>query len=186
MFNYIRDPDEIYRRSFETLRQESDFSRLPNEIRPLAERLVHACGIPEILEKLKWGGTPTEAAQKALSKGANILIDAEMVGSGIIKRKLPRDNAIICTLNDPRTLEIAKNKANTRSAAAVELWHINHGFQGIIDLVHSRPITDMKDQRASYNVAYLRRIAAILHPALGAGAAFALWMWCRELHIAFR
>ena len=125
MYHYIRDPDEIYRRSFETLRREADFSKLPKGIRPIAERLVHACGMPEIVKELAWGGTPAEAAQHALSNGANILIDAEMVGTGIMKRSLPKNDSIICTLNDPRTAQMAKTRANTRSAAAVELWN-NH------------------------------------------------------------
>ncbi len=125
MFDYIRDPDEIYRRSFDMLRRETDFSPLPHGLRPIAERLVHACGMPEIVKKLAWGGAPAEAAQRALNNGANILIDTEMVGTGIMKRRLPRDNAVICTLNDPRTIDIAENQANTRSAAAVDLWN-NH------------------------------------------------------------
>ena len=125
MFQYIRDPDKIYRRSFEILRREADFSSLPSGLRPIAERLVHACGMPEIVKELAWGGAPVEAAQQALSDGASILIDAEMVGAGIMKRRLPSNDTIICTLNDPRTTEIAKTIANTRSAAAVELWS-NH------------------------------------------------------------
>ena len=122
MFQYIRDPDKIYRRSFETLRREADFSSLPNGLRPIAERLVHACGMPEIVKDLAWGGAPEEAAQRALSNGASILIDAEMVRAGIMKRRMPNNNTIICTLNDIRTTEMAKTIANTRSAAAVELW----------------------------------------------------------------
>ncbi|MBM08759.1 MAG: precorrin-8X methylmutase [Magnetovibrio sp.] len=122
MFQYIRNPNEIYRRSFEILRRECNFSRLPNEIRPIAERLVHACGIPEILENIAWGGLPAETARTALNNGANILVDAEMVGAGIMKKKLPKKNAVICTLNDPNTPKIAADKLNTRSAAAVDLW----------------------------------------------------------------
>ena len=81
MFQYIRNPDEIYRRSFEILRRECNFSRIPNEIRPIAERLVHACGIPEILENLAWRGLPAETALKALNNGANILV----AGTGTFK-----------------------------------------------------------------------------------------------------
>ena len=137
MFQYIRDPDKIYRRSFEILRQEADFSSLPSGLRPIAERLVHACGMPEIVKELAWGGTPDEAAKRALSDGANILIDAEMVGAGIMKRRLPKNNAIICTLNDARTTEMAKTIANTRSAAAVELW--NDHLSGAVTVFGNAP-----------------------------------------------
>ena len=137
MFQYIRDPDKIYRRSFEILRQEADFSSLPSGLRPIAERLVHACGMPEIVKELAWGGTPDETAKRALSDGANILIDAEMVGAGIMKRRLPKNNTIICTLNDARTTEMAKTIANTRSAAAVELW--NNHLSGAVAVFGNAP-----------------------------------------------
>ena len=58
MFDYIRDPAEIYRRSFETLRRETDFDLLPQGLKPVAERLVHACGMPEIISNLSWAGEP--------------------------------------------------------------------------------------------------------------------------------
>lgn len=122
MFDYLRDPAEIYRRSFATLRAEADLSTLPAGLAPLAERLIHACGMPEILPRLAWGGDPATAGRAALAKGAPVLVDAEMVGAGIMKARLPAGNPVICTLNDPRTPGMAKRAATTRSAAAVELW----------------------------------------------------------------
>ena len=137
MIQYIRDPEKIYLRSFEILRREADFSSLPSGLKPIGERLVHACGMPEIVKGLAWGGAPDKAAQQALSDGASILIDAEMVGAGIMKRRLPNNNTIICTLNDNRTTEIAKIIANTRSAAAVELW--NNHLAGAITVFGNAP-----------------------------------------------
>ena len=122
MFDYIRDPAEIYRRSFETLRRETDFDLLPQGLKPVAERLVHACGMPEIISNLSWAGEPAEAAHDALTSGAPVLVDSEMVAAGIMKSRLPKRNNIICTLNAPSTPELAKAANNTRSAAAVELW----------------------------------------------------------------
>jgi precorrin-8X/cobalt-precorrin-8 methylmutase len=45
-----------------------------------------------------------------------------MVSEGITRPRLPADNQILCTLQDPRVAGLAKDMANTRSAAAVELW----------------------------------------------------------------
>ena len=69
VYQYIRDPEEIYRRSFETIRLETDLSLLPLWLRPIAVRLVHACGMPDIVKDLAWGGKPSDATQQALSNG---------------------------------------------------------------------------------------------------------------------
>ncbi|MBT6094564.1 MAG: precorrin-8X methylmutase [Rhodospirillaceae bacterium] len=122
MFDYLRDPDEIYRQSFATLRAEADFSALPSGLVPIAERVIHACGMPEALNQLAWGGDPAMAGREALKAGASILVDAEMVGAGIMKNRLPADNQVVCTLNDPRTPDLAKAMHTTRSAAALDLW----------------------------------------------------------------
>jgi precorrin-8X/cobalt-precorrin-8 methylmutase len=45
-----------------------------------------------------------------------------MVAAGITRRRLPADNEVICTLQDPRTVELAQQLRTTRSAAALDLW----------------------------------------------------------------
>jgi precorrin isomerase len=45
-----------------------------------------------------------------------------MVANGITRKRLPANNAIICTLNRPEVAEIAQRIDNTRSAAAIDLW----------------------------------------------------------------
>ena len=122
MFDYIRDPAEIYRRSFETLRAEADLKALPPGLAPIAERLIHACGMPDILEDLAWSEAAADAGREALQAGAPVLVDAEMVGAGIMSSRLTAGNDVICTLNDPRTRGLAVEQATTRSAAALELW----------------------------------------------------------------
>jgi len=119
---YLRDPAAIYRRSFATIRTEADLARLPPGLEPLAVRLIHACGMPDVADDLAWGGEPWTAASAALAAGAPILVDAEMVGAGVIRARLPADNAVICTLRDPGTQEGARARRTTRSAAAVDLW----------------------------------------------------------------
>ena len=54
--------------------------------------------------------------------GAPILCDAQMVANGVTRKRLPANNAVICTLNDPQVSTIAQALQNTRSAAALELW----------------------------------------------------------------
>jgi precorrin-8X/cobalt-precorrin-8 methylmutase len=62
------------------------------------------------------------AARQALDAGAPILCDARMVSEGITRHRLPANNAVLCTLNDPSVPELARAMGNTRSAAALDLW----------------------------------------------------------------
>ena len=114
--NYLRDPSAIYERSFAIIRNEVDLSSIPESARDIAIRIIHACGMVDAVDDLRFSDDFAAAAKKALSKP--ILIDAEMVRQGIIDKKLE----IICTLNDPRARELGIAKQITRSAAAVELW----------------------------------------------------------------
>jgi precorrin-8X/cobalt-precorrin-8 methylmutase len=45
-----------------------------------------------------------------------------MVREGIIRDALPRDNALLVTLDDDQVPALAETLGTTRSAAAVELW----------------------------------------------------------------
>jgi precorrin-8X/cobalt-precorrin-8 methylmutase len=119
---YIRDPDEIYRRSFATIRAETELSDLPRDIEPLAVRLIHAAGDPSIVADLAWSERAVAAARQALAAGAPILVDTEMVAAGIIRARLPAANAVVCTLGEPGVKDAARTAGTTRSAAAVDLW----------------------------------------------------------------
>ena len=120
--NYIRDPQEITRRSFEIVRSETDLSALPPEVAEIALRVVHACGMPEIAGDLAYAGDLAGAGRAALQSGATVLADCEMVADGITRKRLPADNPVRCSLNDARTPGLAKTLGTTRSAAAVDLW----------------------------------------------------------------
>ena len=54
-YQYLRDPAEIYRRSAEIVARETDLDALPEALVPIAVRLVHACGMPEIVEGQRGG-----------------------------------------------------------------------------------------------------------------------------------
>jgi precorrin-8X/cobalt-precorrin-8 methylmutase len=121
-YNYLRDPAEIYRQSFAAIRRETDLSRLDDDLAPLALRVVHACAMPEIVDDLLASPGAISAGRDALESGAPILTDAEMVARGVIQKRLPRDNQVICTLNDQSVPSLAQSLETTRSAAAVTLW----------------------------------------------------------------
>ena len=119
---YEKDPAAIYAASFEIVRKEARLDRFDAGMERLAIRLIHACGMVEVADRLAYSANAYAAGHAALANGAPILCDCEMVGAGIIRRYLPADNEVIVTLNDPRTADHAKAIGNTRSAAAVEVW----------------------------------------------------------------
>lgn len=119
---YIREPQEIYRRSFAIVEQEAALDGLAVEMRSIAIRIIHACGMVDAVGDLVWSEQAVAAGRKALSEGCKIFTDVEMVKAGIITRHLPDNVKTICTLNDPQTPVLAKEIGNTRSAAGVDLW----------------------------------------------------------------
>ena len=122
MYEYERDGAEIYRRSFATIRAETDLTGLPEDVARVAVRMVHACGQVDLVGDLAFSPDVVVRAREALDAGAPVLCDAEMVASGVTRRRLPKDNDVVCTLNDPRTPVLAADLGTTRTAAALELW----------------------------------------------------------------
>ncbi|MFI6737038.1 precorrin-8X methylmutase [Nonomuraea sp. NPDC050451] len=122
MSDYIRDGAEIYRRSFATIRAETDLTGLPPEVAQVAVRMIHACGMTDLVADLDWSPAVVVRAREALRGGAPVLCDAQMVASGVTRRRLPADNPVVCTLGDPGVPGLAERLGTTRSAAALELW----------------------------------------------------------------
>jgi precorrin-8X/cobalt-precorrin-8 methylmutase len=122
MYEYEKDGAEIYRQSFATIRAEADLAHLPEDVAQVAVRMIHACGQVDLVEDLAFSPAVVERAREALNAGAPVLCDAQMVASGITRRRLPKDNDVVCTLNDPRTPGLATELDTTRTAAALELW----------------------------------------------------------------
>nr|WP_229069520.1 precorrin-8X methylmutase [Actinoplanes sp. DH11] len=119
---YVRDGAEIYRRSFATIRAEADLGGLPAEVARVVVRMIHACGMVDLVPDVRYSPAVVTAARTALLGGAPILCDAEMVASGVTRNRLPAGNDVVCTLRDPAVPEIAARIGNTRSAAAMDLW----------------------------------------------------------------
>ncbi|SES31761.1 precorrin-8X methylmutase [Rhizobium sp. NFR03] len=121
-YDYIRDGDAIYERSFAIIRAETDLSRFSPEEADVAVRMVHACGLVEAARDFVFSPGFVSAARTALSGGAPILCDAFMVVNGVTRARLTAGNDVICTLREPETPALAREIGNTRSAAALRLW----------------------------------------------------------------
>ncbi len=137
MIDYIRDAHDIYSRSFVIIRAEANLERIPNDLEALAVRVIHSCGMPEVIEDLVFSPGAGEAGRAALEAGAPILCDSRMVAEGITRARLPADNTVVCTLQDPSVPELARQLGNTRSAAALELWRPH--LSGALAVVGNAP-----------------------------------------------
>ncbi len=122
MIDYLRDGPAIYRQSFATIRAEAQLDRLDADLAKVAVRLIHACGMTDIVADLAASPKAVAIARAALAGGAVILCDTQMVAYGITRARLPAQNPIICTLPEETVPALAQQIGNTRSAAAIELW----------------------------------------------------------------
>lgn len=121
-YDYIKDGNAIYEKSFAIIRAEADLARFSEDEADVAVRMIHACGLVEAADKILFSPDFVAAGRKAMRNGAPIFCDAEMVARGVTAARLPASNEVICTLRDPRTPELATEIGNSRSAAAIRLW----------------------------------------------------------------
>jgi precorrin-8X/cobalt-precorrin-8 methylmutase len=168
MSDYLRDGAAIYQRSFAIIRAEADLSKFSPAEADVAVRMIHACGLVEAGRQIVFGAGLVAAARGALQAGAPILCDAEMVAHGITRARLPKNNAVICTLRDPAVPALADRLRTTRSAAALDLWM--DALEGAVVAIGNAPtalfrLLELLDQGAP-------RPAAILGVPVGfVGAA---------------
>jgi precorrin-8X/cobalt-precorrin-8 methylmutase len=149
--NYIRDGAEIYRNSFAIIRAEANLSGFKEIEEKIVVRIIHACGMTDIADDIVMSPTFAAGARAALQRGAPILCDAKMVAHGITRNRLPSDNHVICTLDDPAVARLAAEAGNTRSASALELWRPH--LEGAVVAIGNAPtslfrLLEMLDQGA--------------------------------------
>ncbi|MBS3979852.1 MAG: precorrin-8X methylmutase [Rhodobacteraceae bacterium] len=135
--SYETDGAAIYLQSFAMIRAEADLARFTPEEEVVAVRMIHAAGMVDLAPHIRFSPGMATQARAALEAGAPVLCDVRMVSEGITKKRLPANNAIICTLQHPDVPALAARMQNTRSAAAVELWRPH--LQGAIVAIGNAP-----------------------------------------------
>lgn len=121
-YEYADSGPAIYVDSFATIRREADLRAVPADAEKLAVRMIHGSGQVDLADDLIVHPQLVSTARAALESGAPILCDATMVATGVTRSRLPRDNEVVCLLNDPRVPALAREWRTTRTAAAVSLW----------------------------------------------------------------
>ena len=121
MRQYIREPTEIYKKSFDTILSEVDFTGYNDQEKKIVTRIIHACGDVSIAEDIFISENAIKSGISALKLGEKIFVDSKMVAAGIIEKNL-KMSRIYCHIGDDDVVDIAKKLNTTRSAAAVEHW----------------------------------------------------------------
>jgi len=119
-FDYEINPQAIEAESFRQIRELTPLEEFSREQQQVVMRMVHSVGMPELAAQVRFSANACESGLKALAENCPILCDAEMVKQGITKRMI--QSLPLCYLNDTRTPELAKERGETRSMAALQLW----------------------------------------------------------------
>ena len=136
MQQYIREPTEIYKKSFDTISSEVDLTGYNDQEKKIVTRIIHSCGDVSITEDIFISENAIENGISAMKSGEKIYVDSKMVAAGIIKRNI-KLSRIFCHIGDEDVVGIAKKLNTTRSAAAVEHW--KEGMSNSILVVGNAP-----------------------------------------------
>ena len=121
-YDYVTSGPDIYVDSFATIRREADLTGVPTDAEKVVVRMIHGSGQVDLARDVRVHPGLVKAARTALEDGRPILCDATMVATGVTRSRLPRDNDVLCLLNDERVPALAREWGTTRTAAAVSLW----------------------------------------------------------------
>ena len=120
MHEYVRDPAEITRRSFEIIAEEAGLAGLPPDIAGVAARIVHASGMPDIVPDLAFSPGAGEAGRAAIRSGEPVICDVGMVAAGLMRSHLRPRYPIHVAVDQPGAAELAARSGQTRTAAGLE------------------------------------------------------------------
>jgi len=137
VLDYLRDPAEITRRSFEIIAAEADLALLPDDMAPVAARIVHACGMPDVVPDLAYSSGKPEAGRAALAAGGALICDVRMVASGVMTSRFPAGNPVHVAVEQAGAADLAARSGQTRTAAGLEL--LADWFGGSVVVIGNAP-----------------------------------------------
>ena len=127
-------PQDIEKRSFEIIAEETDLSNIPSEQLPIIRRVIHATADFEFKNTLIFHPDAIKTGINAIRSGKDILTDIEMVKAGINKRLLEKwGGKVICRIRDAVRLGrnmVQENK--TKAESGIELALKENDNIGII------------------------------------------------------
>lgn len=119
--NYIKQPMDIEKRSFEIIEEEMGNHSFTDEELLVVKRVIHTTADFEYKNLIEISPDAINVAKEVLKNEAVIYTDTNMALSGINKRGLSQVNGkVICYVNLEEVHNEAKEREITRSMAAVE------------------------------------------------------------------
>lgn len=122
MYQYIEDPLEIERKSFEIIHEEMKNNQLPPLKLSIMKRVIHTSTDFIYEEILLFKDQVEHQLLNAFSEGCTLITDTEMIKAGISK-KLTHQLGIkvVCFVGNQVVADKAKEEGITRSMAAVDI-----------------------------------------------------------------
>ena len=119
--NFITNPEEIERRSFELITAELGERQLDPQNEKVIKRVIHTTADFDYADNLFFSGSAVSAAKDALERGAHIVTDTKMAQAGINKKAAGRLGCEVhCFIDAVEVVEAAKKSGYTRAHEAVD------------------------------------------------------------------
>ncbi len=141
---------DIERESFEIVETHLQGLELPEGEKQVVRRVVHATADPAFAPSLIFHPQAVSAALAALERGADILVDVNMVAAGIDRRRVQRlGGNVVCSVAHTQVAEKALELGITRSQAAMRQMLQEH--PGGVVVVGNAPtaLAEVVDEVAS-------------------------------------
>lgn len=123
----VKEPIEIERESLKIIESEAmrygKFNNFSYEQKEVIKRLIHTTScFDEVIENIYFSNDSISKISNLLSSGAKIIVDTNMIKSGISQSYLSRfNNEVLCYVNESKVFDLAKKFGVTRSYMAVNL-----------------------------------------------------------------
>lgn len=119
---YLKNPMEIEGKSMDLIEPHLIDTSFSQEEKIIVKRMIHSTGDFDYRHLIEFREDFIERAKEALKTSKLIYTDTRMAAVGINQQALDRAEIEVRTLvSDERVFELAKKKATTRSAIAVDM-----------------------------------------------------------------
>jgi len=119
--NFITNPDEIEKRSFEIIAEKLAGREFDPEHINVIKRVIHTTADFDFADNLVFSDGVVTVLKDVLSKGARIVTDTQMAKAGINKKAAGRFGCEVCCFIDSlEVVDKARAEGSTRARAAVD------------------------------------------------------------------
>lgn len=121
MTEYINDPQQIEKRSFEIITEELGDKVFPEEIADIVKRVIHTTADFEYADLIEFKNDAFEKGLAALKAGKKIYADTSMIKVAVNSKALAMQHIeIVNYVHDEDVRAAAKERGVTRSTVAME------------------------------------------------------------------